>query len=354
MNGLQGQQLDLFRSRVPHRPYCTDELGTGVRVRDRETALCKRYIQVNPPAWVGYVVFDVDREGAAYEWEDRNLPPPSWVAINPANGHAHLAYAITTPVVKTDAARLKPLKFLAAVQNAMTAQLGADFNYAGLMTKNPLNPAWRVISHGAAVYDLHQLAEYVDLKTPRVPKREAHGVGRNCELFDTLRHRAYREVTGFREGGCFDTWNRYIVDTAHRLNNFTQPLPDSEVRAIAKSVSKWVWRYFGTGAAVEAFSDRQRQRQKRSALARKGSAAAAIVQAVAGLQKAGKRVTVSAVARVAGVSRPTVYKRRSLLTATILPDTLAPPSPSPPAKTVNLAKSDNSGLGGVFPVVGGA
>jgi len=231
--------------------------------------------------------------------------------------------------------------------------LGADPNYAGLMTKNPLNPAWRVLSHSTAVYDLHELAEYVDLKTPRPAKHEINGVGRNCALFDTLRHRAYREVLGFREGGCFDTWNRYILETARRLNNFNNPLQDSEVKAIAKSVSKWCWRNFGTGAAVEAFADRQRKRQKRSAMANKGSTSAAIVKAVEGLQKAGKPVTVSAVARLAGVSRGSVYKRHSLLTATVLPEPL---SPTPPDKSVHLAKSDNSALGGVcqpFPAVGG-
>lgn len=339
---MNGAQLTLFSSRVPNRPYCTDELGTGVRIRDKATALAKRYIQVNPPATVGYLVFDVDREGAAFSWEQRNLPAPSWAAINPANGHAHLAYAVETPVVRTDAARLKPLKFLAAIQGAMTMQLGADSGYSGLITKNPLNPSWRVISHDAAVYELHQLAEYVDLKA-KPAKREVTGLGRNCDLFETLRRRAYREVNAFREGGCFDTWNRHILDTARRLNSYTQPLPDSEVKATAKSISKWVWRHFGHGAAVERFIDRQKARQRRSAMARKGSVSAAIVRAVEGLQRAGLRVTVSAVARIAGVSRPTVYKRKSLLTAVLVEGV----STRPAGETVNLAKSDNSGFRGV-------
>lgn len=340
---MSGAQLDLFQSRVPHRPYCTDELGAGVRIRDKATALAKRYIQVNPPATVGYLVFDIDREDGASSWEDRNLPAPSWAAINPANGHAHLAYAIQTPVARTDAARLKPLKFLAAIEGAMTAQLGADPGYAGFLTKNPLNPSWRVFSHDAAIYELHQLAEYVDLKAKPL-KREVTGLGRNDNLFHTLRHRAYREVNGFREGGCRETWARFILETARRLNSYAQPLPDSEVKATAKSVSNWVWRYFGQGAAVERFIDRQKARQKRSAIARKGTSSAAIVRAVEGLQRAGQRVTVSAVARIAGVSRNTVYKRQSLLTAVLVnPAGISVGSPS---GSVQLAKSDNSGLAG--------
>lgn len=341
---MNGAQLDLFRSRVPNRPYCTDELGAGVRIRDKSTALAKRYIQVNPPATVGYLVFDIDREGGAFSWEQRSLPAPSWAAINPANGHAHLAYAVQTPIVRTNAARLKPLKFLAAIECAMTAQLGADPGYSGLMTKNPLNPSWRVISHDAAVYELHQLAEFVDLKAkPR--KREVTGLGRNCDLFEALRRRAYREVFGFREGGCYETWARFILETARKLNSYAQPLPDSEVKATAKSVAKWTWRHFGQGAAVERFIDRQKARQRRSAMARKGSVSDAIVRAVAGLQRAGQRVTVSAVARIAGVSRPTVYKRASLLTAVLVDAGTVAPTPS--GESVNLAKSDNSGFLGV-------
>lgn len=339
---VNGAQLDLFTSRVPHRPYCTDELGT-LRIRDKATALAKRYIQVNPPATVGYLVFDVDREGAAFSWEQRNLPAPSWAAVNPANGHAHLAYAIETPIVRTDAARQKPLKFLAAIQGAFTAQLGADPGYAMFITKNPLNPSWRVISHDRAVYGLHQLAEYVDLKA-KVPKREVSGLGRNCDLFDALRRRAYREVTAFREGSDYERWMRFILDTAHKLNSYTQPLPDSEIRATAKSIGKWTWRHFGHGAAVERFIDRQKARQRRAAMARKGSVSARIVDAIAGLQRAGKRVTVSAVARLAGVTRPTVYKRQSLLTA-VLVTSLESPAAAPSLPGVKLAKSDNSGLG---------
>ena len=342
---MNGAQLDLFRSRVPNRPYCTDELGAGVHIRDKASALAKRYIQVNPPATVGYLVFDKDSEGAAFSWEQSNLPAPSWVAINPANGHAHLAYAVQTPVVRTDAARLKPLKFMAAIQGAMTAQLGADPGYSMLLTKNPLNPSWRVICHDAAVYELHQLAEFVDLKAkPR--KREVTGLGRNCDLFEALRRRAYREVFAFREGGCRDTWDRFILETARRLNSYAQPLPDSEVKATAKSVAKWTWRHFGQGAAVERFIDRQKARQKRAAMARKGTTSAAIVRAVEGLQRAGQRVTVSAVARIAGVSRPTVYKRKSLLTAVLVNPSGV--SVGAPSGSVNLAKSDNSGVRGVL------
>lgn len=335
---MSASQLDLFAARLPHRPYCTDELGYGVCIRSKESALRKRYVQANPPATVGYLVFDVDREGAAFAWEQYNLPPPSWAAVNPENGHAHLAYAVQTPIVRTNAARLEPLRFMAAIQDAMTVQLHADPGYAMFLTKNPLSSAWRVLSHENAVYDLQHLADYVDLSLAKKKQRAlVNGLGRNCDLFDNLRRRAYREVAGFREGGCYQTWWRFILDAARKLNSYNQPLPDSEVQATARSVAKWVWRHFGQGAAVERFRDRQKGRQKRSAGVRKGRTAERVLRAVDGLRRAGKRVTVAAVARLSGVSRQAIYKRhRSLLQAVLVaPDLLTGPS-------VNLAKSDNS------------
>ena len=113
-------QLDPFTSRLPHRPYCTDDLTTGVWPRGREQAVRQRYIQPYPPAMVGCLVFDVDRQGAAFAWETGNLPAPSIVATNPANGHAHLFYAVETPVIKTDAARMEPVRFLAAARCLFT------------------------------------------------------------------------------------------------------------------------------------------------------------------------------------------------------------------------------------------
>ena len=336
---VSSSQLDLFAARLPHRPYCSDDLAYGVRIRDKQTAMRHRYVQANPPATVGYLVFDVDRQGAAFAWESGNLPAPSIVTVNPENGHAHLVYAVNTPVVRTDAARLKPLRLLAAVQDRFTEQLDADPGYSMFITKNPLNPSWRVVTHQSAIYDLGDLADYVDLTvSAKKPRVLTSGLGRNCELFDSLRRRAYKQVLSFKEGGEYQTWFRYIIDTARKLNVYTQPLPDNEVQATARSVAKWTWRHFGQGAAVERFRDRQKARQRRSAAARKGKTSDAIVRAVDGLRRAGKRVTVTAVARIAGLARGTIYKQRSLLLAILV----TTPTEPLPCKSVQLAKSDNS------------
>jgi hypothetical protein len=314
--------LDLFAARLPHRPYCSDDLAAGLHVRGRELAQRSRYIQPNPPASVGWLVFDLDRAGAAFAWESANLPPPTIAATNPANAHAHLLYGLSTPVVRTDLGRQGPLRFLAAVQGAMTDALRADRAYAMHVCKNPLHPHWRTLAHDGAVYDLPALAEYVDLTRPAkpLPRAEIAGLGRNCALFDTLRAKAYRTVAEYR-GGDPAAWDGYIMDAARKLNSFTTPLPDAEVKATARSVAKWVWRRFGQGPAVDRFADRQRHRAGLAARAKRGNTAEAVLLAVQALQRSGQGVSVVAVAELAGLHRNTVQRfyRTLLQTTPMLP-----------------------------------
>lgn len=52
---LTSEQLDFFgdHTRLPRRPYSTDDLAAGLRIRSLKAALTRRYIQVNPPPFEG-------------------------------------------------------------------------------------------------------------------------------------------------------------------------------------------------------------------------------------------------------------------------------------------------------------
>ncbi|MBM1193539.1 replicase, partial [Pseudomonas weihenstephanensis] len=104
-------QLELFRERLPAKPYHTDDLRAGLQVRSAERAALARYIQPNGPTHKYWLVYDIDRPGAAMDWSDRNCPPPSITAMNPANGHAHLIYGLKTPVRTAPGAKSDPLRY---------------------------------------------------------------------------------------------------------------------------------------------------------------------------------------------------------------------------------------------------
>ena len=246
---LDRPQLDLFRNRIPHRPYCTDDLSHGIRVRNAQTALEKKYVQYNPPATVNWLAYDIDRVYVPdAEWAI--IAPPNIIVRNPANGHAHVLYGIAAGVAKTNAARAAPLRLLSAINESYRHALGADTSFAELLCQNPMSSHWNVTTPRLDLYDLHELAEWVDLdasdkRVRTTPKRLQVGLGRNCNLFNGLRTWCYRWLPEYRPGG-FDHWHGAVRNKAEKLNTFIDPLPNSEIRATAKSIAKWVWdRYTG-------------------------------------------------------------------------------------------------------------
>jgi hypothetical protein len=234
-------------TRTPHRPYCTADLERGVKIRSRQAALKLPYTQVNPPNLRFWMVHDIDRSGAAIAWEDADLPPPAWSAANRANGHAHLAWGLRAPVLTGDGGRDAPLRYLTTIEAAYRARLDADRGYAGVITKNPLHPLWRVLKGPNQYYELGELAEYIpDLNKFTYKGKNAVeeiGLGRNCTLFDRLRVWSYVAVRQHREVRNFVLWQKCVYDKAQEWNgDFKNPLDSREAAHISASVARWVWK----------------------------------------------------------------------------------------------------------------
>lgn len=267
--------LDLFQdtSRWPKKPYCSDD-KTARMIRSLRYALQQPYIQANPPHMRVWSIFDIDREGGAMAWEDAGLPLPAWSACNTENGHAHLVWGLSVPVlVDSPDMRQAPLRYLCAVEAAFRAKLQADSGYTGLITKNPAFPDWRVLRGPRVSYELGELAEYVDL--PKfAPKRkpEEVGLGRNVTLFDAVRHWAYREIRGYKRAAseAYVWWQKGVYDRAMSRNgDFANPMHHREVYHVARSVAKWTWRKFDIEASDSRFSKLQAHRGRASGEARR-------------------------------------------------------------------------------------
>lgn len=82
--GLNSSALSLFCEHLPRKPYHTNELLHGVRIGAVSRAMLARYIQHNQPHAMYWLVFDVDRLGAAIDWNDANAPTPNLTVKNPA------------------------------------------------------------------------------------------------------------------------------------------------------------------------------------------------------------------------------------------------------------------------------
>lgn len=273
-----GTSLALFRQRLPRKPYHTDAVGDGLRIRDVKRALAARHIQPNGPTHRYWLVYDVDRNGAALEWSERNAPPPTIVAQNPDNGHAHLIYGLQVPVRTAPDAKPGPLRYAAAVDCALRALLDADPGYSGLICKNPLHPHWRVTEWEPRLYELSDLDSWLDLSayTDRRRRLPDYGLGRNCTLFEKLRLWAYRAI---RQGWPdYERWHEAVLTRARAYNDFEGPLPDSEVKATAKSVAKWTHRHMSPAG----FSDAQASRGRMKGAGRRGRLFNTVHQMAAG------------------------------------------------------------------------
>lgn len=321
--------LERFIEHLPKKPYCSDDLDSGLVIRARDHALKRRYVQVNQRL-VFYLVFDIDRPGAAFAANDAWLPAPTLTIVNLENRHGHLAYEIEAPVCATPSGRIKPLRYLAAIERAYRERLEADRGYAGLLIKNPLHDRWYTETTSPR-FSLGQLAEYVELKAlPARAPQEALGLGRNCTLFDTVRQWAYAAVSDFSAP---EEWGTEVLGYARLHNSFVHPLPEREVGWIAKSVAKWTWtrraslhkprtRPLGfeplpPTQSAAAHAEEVRRRQSLGAqytnAKRSRDTEARVRAAIQACQRQGKRVTKSAVARELGLSREFIVKRYSKL-----------------------------------------
>src|SRR5690606_8232113 len=233
---------------LPLWPLATDDLLLGVYRMPRHDALERRYLEANPQALSNLLVVDVDHPDAALRTLSAagNHPLPNAIVENPRNGHAHAVWALTEPFTRTESARRKPLAYAAAVTEGLRRAVDGDAAYSGLMTKNPTHPAWATHWIHPAPRSLaeleHELGRHMPPPRWRQSKRRREnpvGLGRNCALFESARTWAYREIRYHWDDPA--GLDRAIRAEAAQINTaFSEPLPDSEVRAIAASIHRWI------------------------------------------------------------------------------------------------------------------
>lgn len=307
------QQLSLGLEQIidkfPNKPYCSDDLHLGLQVRPKPLALLKRYIQPNHPYYTHFFVFDLDSSTAYidYFYSMVGVPTPNLIVENPENGHAHYIYQLATPIYQTNASNDKPIKYANAVYTALRQVLDADINYSGLITKNAVHSSWRTHVLREQPYTLDQLSERLDLTIRQINKEikvdEAVGLGRNCCVFHTVRHWAYVEVRKYRAKS-FNQWLDCVIAQCCSVNaQFTVPMQYNEVKGIAKSIARWVWKR--DGYAYQEFIDRQTRKGQLGGKAKGEAYSAKRKQAVA-LRAKGLNNT--EIANKLKVSRMTVFR----------------------------------------------
>ena len=258
-----------FINQIISRPFCTDDFKRdGIYRTNKRRALNSVYIEHNNDSFINSIVFDIDSDTAAIAWQDADIPKPNFITQNPANGHAHLFYALSSPVCITENARRKPQKLLRGVIEGLTERLGADPCYTGKITKNPLNPRWRTFWNEQPRFELNYLCEFIDTNK-RVKKEVRKSIvaeGRNTALFDTLRFYAYSIIFKYQKNDDFCGFMSALEEEAENINDsFEDQLGFKEINHTIRSISSWVWGTFDS----DTFSDIQKARREKRTIKQK-------------------------------------------------------------------------------------
>ena len=113
-----------FIDAMPTRPRsCYPEDYSQQCHRSRNQALQYPQIQINSRNKKAFLVLDIDRRGAESAWEEAGLPAPTTIVMNPANGHAHLTWMLTTPVFSRPDRFSKPLAFYDRIRSDLIRYL---------------------------------------------------------------------------------------------------------------------------------------------------------------------------------------------------------------------------------------
>lgn len=254
-----------FFDSLSARLHCTDDYRDGVHMRPRATAATKKYIQPNPTNSLNYLCFDIDYPFWLTTVEDLGLPTPSIITQNPQNNHCHVFYRLETPVhFNFKKSSKQAMDYAKAVEAGLAKKLKADLGFAGYLVKNPAHDAWYTCSFDIA-YSLADLHDYLDLKKA-ANDDEAYGFGRNVELFENLRHYAYRKFRerGYEAVGFFEV----LLERANMVNGtFRVELHQSELEATCRSIAKWCI----ANITAESFGEVQAARGKKSGAARRAN-----------------------------------------------------------------------------------
>ena len=213
-----------------------------------------------------------------------DLPPPNWTVWRPANDHAHVVYTLAKPVHRYPAARIEPLRFLAEIADYYAHAVGADPAYAGVLAHNPASifrSPYKTTWGREAPYTLDQLASVIPFNWEPPTVRQT-GVGRNVDLFEAGMRWAGRRVNA----------DLPVLPVLMVVNqDFSHPLPSSEVHATAKQIEKYRRRWAAHGWHRPRWLSRQAARGRMGGRPR--------------LYEPGREPWT-----LAGVSRATWYRRR--------------------------------------------
>ena len=234
------------------------------------------YIALNTKNWINSLIIDIDGGDVLSTWDKvmpdlikPNYMSGRWMTCLEWKGirfnRPHVVIHLSTPINKKN---VKQMVFYTAVRDEILFRLasaGLNVDVAEpITTKNPASSHWAVKTFGENFmekeWNLTELSRLLGLKKGDKRNKIAHKKhflkkitefntdSRNCTIFEKNRHYAYK-----LRSQCISQKDLFqkVLTQCFQSNNemyLCNSLSNSEVVAIAKSISTWTWaNYTGSG-----------------------------------------------------------------------------------------------------------
>ena len=123
--------LEEYKSKLPPKPYHTNDYYFGKKIGALDSALKSNHIQPNSLTHKYFIILDLDSDMSVLDWADKGLPAPHLIVRNLDNGRSHMTYILNSSVKSDVNGRLKPIKYCSDVEHGLAVRIGADMNGGG-------------------------------------------------------------------------------------------------------------------------------------------------------------------------------------------------------------------------------
>jgi hypothetical protein len=236
------------------RNYWKSKLSSWLLMGSKETGLYKhpisdlgteKWAQANRNGYSFCIPVDLDFIYPEQYYIFENFPPPNFFVCNRENHRSHAVYLLEKGLYKNKFTTYKQIRMCESIQWAMVNALGSDKGYSGFAIKDPFNPRYEYVHIHSILFTFDELFRAFRADEYKRPKHfeDVAGLGRNCTLFEKLRHSAYKRwrAMDFTDADAFFSQN--FLEAQELNAQFNTPLDYNDIKATVKSITNWTVLY---------------------------------------------------------------------------------------------------------------
>ncbi len=320
INSRENASYKKYLKYFPKEVFGSTDKNQFYHTKERLYALLDfKWIQYNSEDRLTVLSVDIDNSTDSLLYQDFSLPVPTWIIQTNKGFQYH--WALKSPIMLKGYNSKKLRYIVKDILHKLVSLLGGDINAIGLnrVFRSPTNNRTWFSNNEVDLSEFYDLPpvkeEIIDKILEEIKENKknsslkglSEGEGRNCALFDKLRHWAYNKA---KEGS-------YSLNAlqmkAETLNfEFNEIMDLKEVTNIVNSIDEFIQNKYKR-IDYMALSPEERKKiasknGKKSGEARSKVAETKILTALKIMEDLKEKITIRALAERSGTSKDTVQK----------------------------------------------